>query len=288
VTGDRNTSLAAFRGGAEWPRPAKTQSPPLQDEALLSLTLNEVKEPACSSPMLTSGAIATAAKREPRGAERSTATVRASRRREDEATRAIRRPTRNRANHWPAQVWHCDTTEKRDLFSGACRSAGASFVAAVRKHEIGAIHQLYDAIDGQWSRSPAFPAGGAGLVSTVDDFARFSRFLLAGGLVDGKRLLSAASIRQMTSDQLTSAVKARGGLTPGFFDRHGWGFCTHVVTERDELGFSPGSYGWNGGLGTSWYVDPTKQLAGILLTNRAFESPDPPPLFKEFWRTVNA
>ena len=79
----------------------------------------------------------------------------------------------------------------------------------------------------------------------------------------------------MTSDQLTSAVKARGGLTPGFFDCHGWGFCIHIVTERDELGFSPGSYGWNGGLGTSWYVDPTKQLAGILLTNRAFESPGP-------------
>jgi CubicO group peptidase (beta-lactamase class C family) len=148
--------------------------------------------------------------------------------------------------------------------------------------------KLYDAIDGQWSRPPAFPEGGGGLVSTVDDFARFSRFLLAGGLVDGKRVLSAASIRQMTSDQLTSAVKARGGLTPGCCDRHGWGFCTHVVTQRDELGFSAGSYGWNGGLGTSWYVDPTKQLAGVLLTNRSFESPDPPLLFKEFWRIVNA
>jgi CubicO group peptidase (beta-lactamase class C family) len=148
--------------------------------------------------------------------------------------------------------------------------------------------KLYDAIDGQWSRPPAFPGGGAGLVSTVDDFARFSRFLLAGGLVDGKRLLTAASIRKMTTDQLTSAVKGRGGLTPGFFDRHGWGFCTHVVTQRDELGFSAGSYGWNGGLGTSWYVDPTKQLAGILLTNRSFESPASPLLFKEFWRSVNA
>jgi len=146
----------------------------------------------------------------------------------------------------------------------------------------------YDAVDGQWSRPPAFPSGGAGLVSTVDDFARFSRFLLNGGVVDGKRLLAADAVRQLTRDQLSAAVKARGALVPGFFDHHGWGYCLSVVTDRDELGFAPGAYGWDGGLGTSWYVDPSRQVTGILLTNRSFESPESPAVFKTFWRAVNA
>ncbi len=146
----------------------------------------------------------------------------------------------------------------------------------------------YDAIDGEWSRAPDFPGGGAGLVSTGADFLRLSRFMLSSGTVNGKRLLSADLLRQMTSDQLTPAVKARGGLTPDFFARYSWGYCISVVTERDELGRSAGSYGWNGGLGSSWYVDPSKNLAGVLLSNCAWTSPSPPALFQDFWREVTA
>src|SRR5207244_338311 len=66
---------------------------------------------------------------------------------------------------------------------------------------------LVDAPDGQWSSPPAFPSGAGGLVSTADDWLAFGRMMLAEGSVDGRRLLSPESVRQMTSDHLTQAQR---------------------------------------------------------------------------------
>jgi CubicO group peptidase (beta-lactamase class C family) len=147
---------------------------------------------------------------------------------------------------------------------------------------------LYDAVNGQWSHPPAFPSGGAGLVSTVPDFLNFGKLMLGNGTFGKARLLSPESVKLMTTDALTPENKAFGALVPGFFDHHGWGFCMAVVTSKDELGRSAGSYGWDGGLGTSWYADPSTNTTGLLFTQRAFNSPDPPPIFQDFWRTLNA
>ncbi|HEY6423248.1 MAG TPA: AAA family ATPase, partial [Pseudonocardiaceae bacterium] len=65
-----------------------------------------------------------------------------------------------------------------------------------------------------WSRPPAFADGAAGLVSTVDDLLAFARMLLA----DGAPVLSCDAAHAMTTDQLTEAQKAHGGLGPGFFE----------------------------------------------------------------------
>jgi CubicO group peptidase (beta-lactamase class C family) len=124
-------------------------------------------------------------------------------------------------------------------------------------------------------------------VSTAPDFLRFSTLLLGRGVFGNKRLLSEASVRQMTSDELTPANKAFGALAPGYFDRHGWGFGMAVVTARDDLHMHPGSYGWDGGLGTSWYADPNSKTTGILLTSRSWTEPSPPAIFRDFWRRVN-
>ncbi len=83
---------------------------------------------------------------------------------------------------------------------------------------------LYDpAGGGQWAGQPPFCSGGAGLVSTADDFSRFGRMLLAGGRVGDDRLLSAASVAELSRDQLTAGQKAHGGLGPGFFDKQAGG-----------------------------------------------------------------
>jgi CubicO group peptidase (beta-lactamase class C family) len=145
----------------------------------------------------------------------------------------------------------------------------------------------YDAVEGQWSRPPAFPSGAAGLVSTVPDFMRFGQMMLGQGTLGTVRLLAPASVKQMTTDALTPENKAFGGLVPGYFDRHGWGFCMSVTTVKDELGRSPGSYGWDGGLGTSWYADPATNTTAALFTQRAWSEPAPPPAFRDFWRSVN-
>ena len=149
--------------------------------------------------------------------------------------------------------------------------------------QTGAL-ELYDrAENGQWSRPPAFPSGGAGLVSTIDDYAAFGQMLLNKGTHGRTRILSRPAVETMTSDQLTTEQKAVSGLIPGYFDSHGWGFGVSVVTRRDDVAAPVGRFGWDGGLGTSWYADPSESLVGILMTQRAWTSPSPPPVCRDFW-----
>lgn len=122
---------------------------------------------------------------------------------------------------------------------------------------------------GKWSRPPAFCDGAAGLVSTADDLLAFARMLLGGGAP----VLTAEAVRAMTTGQLTPAQKARGGLLPGFFDGRSWGFCQAV--------YDNGSFGWDGGLGTTWLVDPSRDLTIIVLTQRMFDNPDPPQVHRD-------
>ena len=128
---------------------------------------------------------------------------------------------------------------------------------------------VVDEPGGKWSRPPQFGDGAAGLVSTADDLLAFARMLLGGGAP----VLPAGAVRAMTTDQLTAAQKARGGLLPGFFDGRSWGFCQAV--------YDSGAFGWDGGLGTSWLVDPSRDLTVIVLTQRMFDSPDPPQVHRD-------
>ena len=148
---------------------------------------------------------------------------------------------------------------------------------------------IYDeAKTGQWTHPPAFPSGGAGLVSTVDDYLAFGRMMLDGGRHGRARILSRASVDLMTSDHLTPAQKAASGLVDDYFDNHGWGFGVGVRTRRDDLAESVGTYGWDGGLGTSWRTDPKEGLVGILMTQRAWTSPSPPDVCRDFWTQAYA
>jgi CubicO group peptidase (beta-lactamase class C family) len=127
----------------------------------------------------------------------------------------------------------------------------------------------WDEPDGRWSRAPAFPDGAGGLVSSADDLLAFARMLLRGG----EPVLSRDSVRAMSTDQLTEEQRARGGLGPGFFAHKSWGFCQAV--------YDTGAFGWNGGFGTSWLVDPAHELTVIVLTQRLFESSELPSPHRE-------
>ncbi len=142
---------------------------------------------------------------------------------------------------------------------------------------------VFDEPNGQWSSAPAFPSGAGGLAATVDDYAAFAGMLRGGGVLRGERVLSRPSVSLMTSDQLTPEVKAMSGLAPGDFDDMGWGFGVSVVTRRTDVAKSVGSYGWDGGLGTSWFNDPAEDLTAILLTQQAFSSHRPGAIFRDFW-----
>jgi CubicO group peptidase (beta-lactamase class C family) len=146
---------------------------------------------------------------------------------------------------------------------------------------------VYDPPDGQWAKPPAFPSGGGGLVSTLDDLHHFGRMLLAGGrLPDGSPLLSRASVEVMTTDQLGAARDASGPAPDG---SQGWGFGVAVQVRRSDLGPTVGGYGWAGGLGSSWANDPGERLVGIVLTTDMFTSAFPPPAaIRDFWTCTYA
>ena len=152
--------------------------------------------------------------------------------------------------------------------------------------ETGAL-ELYDPAEGgQWSHPPAFPSGGAGLVSTVDDYLAFGRMMINQGRHGNVRILSRPSVETMTTDHLTPAQKAVSGLMPGDFDNIGWGFGVAVVTRREHVAAPVGSYGWDGGLGTSWRSDPREDIVAILLTQASWTSPVPPRVTRDFWTSV--
>jgi CubicO group peptidase (beta-lactamase class C family) len=150
----------------------------------------------------------------------------------------------------------------------------------------GKLEVFDEAETGQWSKPPAFPSGAGGLVSTVDDYFAFTELMLNTGKRGGERILSPKSIELMRTDQLTPEQKAISGLTPGFFDTHGWGFCMSVITKRTDIAGNVGSFGWNGGLGTAWYSDPKDNLTTILMTQRAWTSSIPPNVCQDFWTSA--
>jgi CubicO group peptidase (beta-lactamase class C family) len=134
---------------------------------------------------------------------------------------------------------------------------------------------VYDqARGGRWARPPVFPSGGGGLVSTADDFLAFGRMMLQYGRHGAERILARPTVELMTTDHLTPAQKAASPFFPGFWDRTGWGFGVSVTTRRDSLAPSPGSYGWMGGFGTSWWTDPHEDLVAVLLVQRLMTGPN--------------
>ena len=147
-----------------------------------------------------------------------------------------------------------------------------------------ALEAYDDPVRSAWGTPPTFPAGDAGLVATVDDLFAFSRFLLRRGRIADRQLLSEASVAAMTKDHLTPAQRAGGQIILG--PDHGWGYGMAVVIGTTPEGIPAGTYGWSGGLGTTWVAEPHSDLTAILMTQTMFTNPDPPQIHKDFWRAV--
>jgi CubicO group peptidase (beta-lactamase class C family) len=147
---------------------------------------------------------------------------------------------------------------------------------AAHTHRLATAYQptpdglaVLDAPDGKWSRPPRFDDGAAGLVSTADDLLAFARMLLR----DGAGVLPPDAVRAMTTGQLTQEQKSRGGLGPDFFAGRSWGYCQAVADS--------GAFGWDGGFGTSWLADPEHDLVVIVMTQRMFETAEPPQVHRD-------
>ena len=140
---------------------------------------------------------------------------------------------------------------------------------------------LDDVANSAWRSEPPFESGGGGLISMVDDYFAFSRMLLNKGRHGREQILSRATVRLMTADQLTPEQRAGSEI---FFGSYGsWGFGMAVDIQRNEISRTPGRFGWDGGFGTSAYADPAEGMIGILFTQGMMDSPEPPKVFSDFW-----
>ncbi|APR85180.1 Beta-lactamase class C and other penicillin binding protein [Minicystis rosea] len=152
--------------------------------------------------------------------------------------------------------------------------------------ETGALRVYDEARGGQWAKPPALPSGGSGLVSTIDDFLAFGAMMLKSGKHGRERILARPTVEAMTTDQITPEQKAASPFFGTFWESRGWGLGLSIITGPDSVAASPGRFGWDGGLGTSWYSDPAEDLIGILMTQVAWTAPTPPPVCLDFWSCV--
>jgi CubicO group peptidase (beta-lactamase class C family) len=104
-------------------------------------------------------------------------------------------------------------------------------------------------------------SGGAGLVSTAPDYARFLQMLLNGGELDGVRLLQPETVEQMTKNQIGYLRT----YIPQYGDRYGYGFGIRTADDRSGDPASIGSYSWGGVFHTYFWVDPEKELIGMMM-----------------------
>ena len=137
---------------------------------------------------------------------------------------------------------------------------------------------LLDPPDGAFARPPRLESLSGGLVSTAADVLRFYTAMADGGAP----VLTAESLKLMTSDQLTSAERANGA--PFVDVDTSWGFGAGVDLTAAKPGTAPGRWGWTGGTGTCAYVDPVRDTVSVLLTQRAMVGPDDGP--EPFWIAV--
>ncbi|MEO9474086.1 MAG: serine hydrolase domain-containing protein [Cyclobacteriaceae bacterium] len=105
-----------------------------------------------------------------------------------------------------------------------------------------------------------FYGGGAGLSSTLMDYAIFLQMLLNGGEYGGQRLLSRTTVSLMTHNQI-------GDLMLGQ-DKFGLGFRVKTMAGQQEQGESQGSFSWGGYYGTTYWADPEENIIGLVFTNQ--------------------
>jgi CubicO group peptidase (beta-lactamase class C family) len=118
--------------------------------------------------------------------------------------------------------------------------------------------------------SPTYPinddskyySGGAGLVSTIGDYFRFSQMMLNGGELDGARVLKRETVQQMTRNQLGDLrIMFPGNDLMGY----GFGILSEKGKETSKDPAGVGTYAWGGAFGTYFWIDPKNELIGVFM-----------------------
>ncbi len=103
-------------------------------------------------------------------------------------------------------------------------------------------------------------SGGAGLLSTANDYARFLQMLLNGGELDGQRILSRKSVELMTVNHVGHTDYGNGAV--------GFGLGFWVAQDLGARGTpgSVGEFGWGGAYHSTYWIDPKEELVVVYFT----------------------
>jgi CubicO group peptidase (beta-lactamase class C family) len=119
-------------------------------------------------------------------------------------------------------------------------------------------------------RDPMMPqrweSGGAGMVGTVDDYARFAQMLLNGGTFEGRRYLKSETIALMTRDHIGPDTKVARDYFyyPGASSGFGLGFAVRTSVPPNSS-WPLGEYHWDGVAGTFFFIDPADDMFVIFM-----------------------
>jgi methyl acetate hydrolase len=136
--------------------------------------------------------------------------------------------------------------------------------------------------------------GDSGLYSTASDYGRFVRMLLNGGELEGRRVLSASTVREMSTNQIGTLTvqrpaSAQSPVFPGGGRQDVWGFGFQIARpeKADPKRRAPGSLSWLGAMNTFFWIDPERRLGAVLLT-QILPLDDPPAtkMLEEFEAAV--
>jgi CubicO group peptidase (beta-lactamase class C family) len=149
---------------------------------------------------------------------------------------------------------------------------------ASERHELAALYvpgdeqrvMRMDAIGDGAKQQPSMFAAGGGMLSTLDDYVRFTRMLAGRGAVDGVRILSPQTLRMMTANHLGSdlAELNTGGFANVVLDGVGFGLGFAVVVDplKGHSVSNVGEYYWGGAASTVFWVDPVEDLSVVFMT----------------------
>ena len=156
----------------------------------------------------------------------------------------------------------------------------AFFITSSMRARLATVHQRNGAgvLSGtriETPQNPEFQMGGGGLYGTAGDYLRFLRMVAGGGALDGRRVLSAQSIAQMTRSQteglrierrptVMPALSADLDLLPGQEKHFGLGFLINATATPQ--GLPAGSLMWCGLPNAYYWIDPTNNICGVFLT----------------------
>jgi Beta-lactamase class C and other penicillin binding proteins len=118
------------------------------------------------------------------------------------------------------------------------------------------------------NRAPAYEAGGAGLVSTIDDYMRFTRMLLGEGCLENTRILQARTVRFMTTAQLSAPLQQSFEAKLPHLSGYTYANLLRILKNPEQCKAfgTAGEYGWDGWLGTFMMIDPANDLSMVFLT----------------------